>query len=595
MKLNKLQVKNFLGLPDADIDLSSPVSVFLGTNAQGKSSVRDAITFGLCGTVPNRGFNRKNQAPQLACRAGDGTLSVTLETPESVIARTEKKGTKVTIDPETAMLAINPQDVLGMDAKNRQRVFGALLSHSSQADKIEEYLSKMNGFGTEVYDKCRDNLDTAQDWAIEQRQQYGRLIKELNTKKMSAPSSVVDIGEGDNARTFDLTKLTMSDIDDKIRLRQNERDSYMKELGTLPDNPPATDGLLEQKKAIEKFIVKQEKALEENKRDIANLKDLIKTQQKQAQELYKKGAEAHGHMKRLEADLKKWEDMGDFCPHCNSEIATEKKNNLIDAVKQQVTLCKKDFNSYDKAVATLDNKMETKHGELKSAEEIQETYKKAIKDSKEDVKSFDDMFHAGARIPVLTADLNEVNQMIAFNEKLRLEKSRFDAVISEKKSIEASIENYDKKSAEMDRLDKLLKPDGDLRRIANEALATIPFDEVLLKVWDMEGLMLSSEGEITYLGSPIESASDSEKYRAGVLLSELLSRNLGIGILVLDGIEILDSFYKTHLFQRLPAWSSNFDNIILISTVLDKPTNILDEAWLKYYWVDNGKVEPLTS
>ena len=48
MKLNRLEISNFAGITNADIDLSAPVNVILGDNASGKTSVMNAVEIVVC-------------------------------------------------------------------------------------------------------------------------------------------------------------------------------------------------------------------------------------------------------------------------------------------------------------------------------------------------------------------------------------------------------------------------------------------------------------------------------------------------------------------------------------------------------------------
>jgi len=59
MKIDRLVCSDFLGLKSVDVTLPGGVSLFLGANGQGKSSLLDAIRWGLTGKC--RGLKRKNQ------------------------------------------------------------------------------------------------------------------------------------------------------------------------------------------------------------------------------------------------------------------------------------------------------------------------------------------------------------------------------------------------------------------------------------------------------------------------------------------------------------------------------------------------------
>ena len=60
MKLNRVKIQNFIGIESADLDLSSAkIHCFVGPNAAGKSTIRDAASWCLLGTC--RGLKTKDQ------------------------------------------------------------------------------------------------------------------------------------------------------------------------------------------------------------------------------------------------------------------------------------------------------------------------------------------------------------------------------------------------------------------------------------------------------------------------------------------------------------------------------------------------------
>ncbi len=77
MKLQRLIVKDFLGLTEADIDLSRPMNLLIGRNGAGKSSVRDAILYALTGRC--RSTDAAGRGADSLVRRGAIACSVRLE------------------------------------------------------------------------------------------------------------------------------------------------------------------------------------------------------------------------------------------------------------------------------------------------------------------------------------------------------------------------------------------------------------------------------------------------------------------------------------------------------------------------------------
>ena len=227
MKLNSIEIKNFLHVKEAHINFK-PVNMFIGDNGNGKSSAaRDAICFALTGKVTNRGYTKKNQAGQLKNRYTDGDMSVVLTTDEGVISKNAKTGTSLdVIKPDLAEIMCNPQTVLTMKPAERQKVFSAILQSDDAADKIKELLSVKNGWTPEIQKICLKDLDEAQKWAVEQRRIANRSIKDIQEVARHKPDGFIEI----SGHTVDFieTPMTITEVDDVIDRRELERDKLIK-------------------------------------------------------------------------------------------------------------------------------------------------------------------------------------------------------------------------------------------------------------------------------------------------------------------------------------------------------------------------------
>ena len=74
--LKQLKAKNFLGLPAMDIGFTKPVSLFVGRNNSGKSTIRDALEFVLTGRA--RGVRLAKDASILSHNGNAKDMAVEL-------------------------------------------------------------------------------------------------------------------------------------------------------------------------------------------------------------------------------------------------------------------------------------------------------------------------------------------------------------------------------------------------------------------------------------------------------------------------------------------------------------------------------------
>ena len=75
MKLTHISISNVLGIAAADIDLFTPVTLFCGPNAAGKSSIREAVRAAFLGR-PERVLKKKDLGQLVHADQKAGTVGV---------------------------------------------------------------------------------------------------------------------------------------------------------------------------------------------------------------------------------------------------------------------------------------------------------------------------------------------------------------------------------------------------------------------------------------------------------------------------------------------------------------------------------------
>lgn len=609
MKLNQIEIDNFAGVSQANINLSAPVNVILGLNRAAKTSIRDAIEFVVTGGFcVSRGYYKKNQAPEITNRYTNGKLSVKLHTDEGVFERhvttNGSSGNAPAIAPEIARIAVNPQSVLDMKPEDRQRVF--LFASSNNADtekKIETYLKKA-GFDKDIIDRCLEDLDDAQKWAIEQRRIAKRSIEDtIKAVPANIPQPIIKIDE----KQIDLTAINIEQYKSILKQRGLERDKCIAEHGA------ATNEL---QQIIDEDVMPSEsfqdalRAVEQQLKDI----DLSATESafKAAQNSYdhcyiverKRDnilAECKGQLKAITDDIDRISELENNqpCITCLQKVTTKTKEAAMAALSEkkekafdQMTLAQKD---HDEAVRKIDA-FRTKREQLLSQLETLNEKKTSLESQLKELNAIN--AKVGRRvqltknIPLLEnqlADLDKrLDALIKVVEAWCEYNTYQDIQINADKNIKANKETI----VLMNSLDELLKPDGAVRKIANEVLEQSGFDVELQQAWEMESLKLGTDGTITLDGAPIESACYTEKYMAGVLLAELLSRQLGLGFLILDDIDHLKKPLRDALHGVLRFWSMTFNSILLFSAV-DKKPELNSNDFMCFHWAENGTCEPI--
>jgi len=104
---------------------------------------------------------------------------------------------------------------------------------------------------------------------------------------------------------------------------------------------------------------------------------------------------------------------------------------------------------------------------------------------------------------------------------------------------------------ECDRIDEALKDGGPVKSAISAGGRHLPINENLLRVWGFDGTLdWQDNGEIFLGNLPIEYASESERYRAGCVMALALAQVSGVGIVALDGFEVLDPDNSNAFFQE---------------------------------------------
>jgi len=593
INLKSLRIDNFLGIKKADLDLSTPVHIISSNNNQGKSSIRDSLTTLFLGKCPARGYTKKNQVPEMANDSGGNHFSVCVETTEgSTYEMVLKYGSKTVnaskspIDETLAEIATNPQSILTMKPKDRQDVFSEICQQSGAGDKIQEYLKD---WLPEIQDRCKKDLDDAQAWAVEQRIAAKNRIKELEQLQQNAPDDIVTI-EG---RQFDLqkTKFTTDELSERIAGHSNQRDGLIKLQGKSSEDISSFPELIAAHKEELKELNPDKLEYNYKARQTEHVKAV-----NARNDIDSVIGELNAEIKVLTAKAIKLAQLGDKCPECKQDINAQHKEMIV----KETDLIR------DEAADKLE-KAEKRKGELTIA---MSNSSKAVQDAKAELAEYDskragiekqieylskeiaDSELANKELEGVDDKIKSCDTAIAANSQLQAALVTYQTHINAVGDIQEQIHERRLRQDEMDKLDQALKPGGDIRKLVTDEIESIQFDNVLMKAWKLDGLAIESDGTIAVNGRPVEALSTSEQYRCGVLLAECLCRSIGVGLLILDGLDILDKKNLRLLFARMTDWSKEFGTILLLLTTAE--TAKAPEAdWLTAWRVDDGRIRKI--
>ena len=159
MKLKRLFIRDFLGISKAEIAFDLPVTLIVGENNAGKSTIKDAIEFALTGQVYSRSVVKAKEHSLLA---SGSEMAVTLNYLENgsgedkrSIARDATTGFKRIKDNPFIQVCLNPTKLLEMKSKEIAELvsFVALTGNESLIKKaLLEHLPEVS---EEIHDAIK--------------------------------------------------------------------------------------------------------------------------------------------------------------------------------------------------------------------------------------------------------------------------------------------------------------------------------------------------------------------------------------------------------------------------------------------------------
>jgi len=548
MQIKRLKIQNFVGVPAADIEFQKPVSLFVGRNNQGKSTIRDAIEFALMGKA--RAMSKFNEARNLV--HGDNGMLVELdsidkETGEIRSIRRTVSTSGGTEANSVLRYCLNPQEFIRLPAKERGKLLAGVLGGGMQdviRDAIAEHignidenlLNEIKRSGVDILD-----VDALKKQVVECRRQYKRDRQELPEK----PPLLADY-ELENGYDVEADRKKVAELGERI----SKGGEY---LASVRQNLQIKAELMDIEKAIEAEQAKIEKV-----------------------------PELRGHAKPDEVrimsvcgEVINWilnnkEQANCLCPVCNRPnkriIFKDRKEDIEEWLSDY-----QDGIAEQERIAGNNECARSEIGRLqKCRKELnQKLVKIEYKEGSEDL------------LKHLTEERDKLQVNIA-NYR------RYEDAIRQYEQAEEKAKRLDELIAECDRIDDALKDGGPVKSAIAKGGRKLPINKNLLRLWDIAKLTWSDNGEIALGNIPIEYASASEQYRSGCVMALALAEVSGVGIAALDGFEILVSDNANAFMQAVEDCRIN--NVLVFYSTDKDFTDVEMPDWLEIFFVNGGKV-----
>jgi exonuclease SbcC len=343
---------------NSEFTFTPGVNAIIGIMGSGKTSIVQALTFGLFGTFPalqsrkitlddlimNKPQKRNSAEISMEFQAGGKLYSVrrVIETGKgTTLAEIREDGKLTEVNPQGVNRVI--QDTLQMDydlfskavysEQNSLDYFltipkGQRTSHIDRMLKLDRFekaregsVSLVNRIGHGKLEKAKFLEELEKDNLESKVKTVSDEVKELNRERSALEKDLIESKKGKDGlqervksfdrleRRFNEIKIEMSSVEAGIKeIEENLKSSREKLRGMDPDEIPKNLEKLEKEISIlGEEIEKERSSLEESRNNVASLNAEIATIKEQIDE-----------MNRL----------GDRCPTCESSITDDKRNKL---------------------------------------------------------------------------------------------------------------------------------------------------------------------------------------------------------------------------------------------------------------------------
>ena len=604
MKIQRLKLEDFRSYAHLDLDLSGRVTVIRGQNAQGKSTIEQAIQYALAARAEGTTAAGAG-ADETLIRNGSEIARVFLDL--LVDGKVDKLRVTLSRKSGRALVAKDPEGVetthtLNPWLRGHAEVLSCLTNSRHFVDldpaKQKDILSAIvlpatyDGWDPEIIAAARkvaipvdgwntahpfQVIGTAYDDAFEMRKNVNR-----DLKNFVAPSGdISDAGD-------------VAEIKAKLKERRDQLAGAQGKRAKLLAGVVSPDVIAERKRKTLERLAKAEaklatetRSLTEHQAKILDKKSLkanqaLAAQEKHAASLDEQISGLTYEVNSLQAAIEKAETLDDRCPSCLQAVTDDIRRIIIqplfdrqETAKASLRARKQDraaIGDFSLALQSLADHLAAEKEVIRTTERLEEAKAERV-GANADLEAIGessapvDTALIDAEIADLTARIDRGTHRLSVVSAANERKQAFDAA---QKKMQALKE----KAALLEKLVAYFGPAGVQATLLEQYVGafTASMNEVL-KAWGYQ-CALGFEpqfffGLVTPVADgarmwPLRTLSKSERYRFAIAFQVALAMHTGFRFVVVDETDMLDSEGRAGLMQQILA--SNLDQAILLGT-----------------------------
>ena len=289
--LRKIELLNFLSHGESEIALKPGITVFMGQNGSGKSSVIDAITFALFGK-----HTRPNNKGLVKYREAKGQASVEFTSGDKIYKAVRSLTAKGTTEAKLYKIT-EGKEVLTAQGERSQ------LGNDTMSNAIESIIGL-------DFDKIRIS-------SIVQQGELEKIIKAKPKEFKELLNSIITIDK------LDLANLSMKGIKEKFRSNIKEQYDYDDEdLGIVSNKITECEAIIKDSEPLLKKLQEEKTEREKRISDLKQEVDELRTQELKVEELESRKNELISYAREKIVELRRRNlEIEEKIEKCNSSFS----------------------------------------------------------------------------------------------------------------------------------------------------------------------------------------------------------------------------------------------------------------------------------
>lgn len=597
MKIKTLQTSDFMGLPGTrKYDFSTQVTAFCEGNAKGKTSVLNAVRYGLTGVKPDGEIVTKGKdkaAVQVEFEDGTSFARVEFSKQGKPAAYwvDKKRSTLTAINQKITGMTGNsagiPKILAASDLLRRlsPQEFGELLlGYLPETMTTDDVLARVTGLTEPMKATIIENLPEGEFGTKELDSFHAKCVERRRELKSRIKGEKAFI---EGYSRFPVPQETMQQLEDSIKALEGQHDravAYAAAKREYDKLKKQADDHIRLIKDVEAKIGTAEPVShtdEERKAAVVVLEAHRTTVTNLHSSLQAMKSSADALKKAIDGIRKP------VCPLSDRLVCTTDKTIILNDLVAEYNSLAAEYKKQQASYRTAKAKAENAEKEIQKID-ADNAEAKRVAGLKDNLKRLRETMPAVPEEPKPAGDAGQIKQQV----NMLRQKVRYLQDAEKLGKYRASLEKHEEMLAKYEKLADAFSPKGEVKKAVTKyyidefsascnRMAGKLFPGMNLKFIPEDGVtvLVDSKGKGDYIS--IESLSGSEKACVTFLLMSLLSKISGFRILVLDELSVLDNNTLSALLDLLEEHKDEYDLAILALVNHEDSTRILAEKGIR--------------